>query len=305
MKFPTPHLEKLNATLENEKLPTINQTIIKAAIVRYNGWVKQLREVTGSTTEETVGKMVALLNEYRLYLDVEVIFDREEDFLYRQKGQTKLDNSVIEEFLPHLVFKCVMGGKDVGGIVLGPNTTFSAIYFASSLDAEVAGGGLTVRTKDQDFAIGKAIHLRASHDATFKDSLSKTFYLGYVVAECKTNLDKTMFQEAVATANDTKSAVTGAKYYLLCEWLDMTPQSTAPTDIDEVIILRKQKRLSSNVRGAFGSFDGRKKGRDAFVKFLKENPFRPEMFLRFVNHIKAVLGASEPEEVDVLKDGYF
>src|SRR5258707_5790168 len=53
--------------------------------------------------------------------------------------------------------------------------------------------------------------------------------------------DKTMFQEACATAHDTKSAVAGAKYYLLCEWLDMTPVSTAPTDID-----RKSTRLNSS-----------------------------------------------------------
>src|SRR5258708_7890240 len=114
-----------------------------------------------------------------------------------------------------------------------------------------------------------------------------------------------MFQEAVATAHDAKSAVTGAKYYLLCEWLDMTPQSTAPTDIDEVIILRKQKRLSSNVRQYFGTWEGRKKGRAAFIKFLMENPFRPEMFLRFVKHLNGLLGAEQPEEETVLTKGFF
>ncbi|MDY7004688.1 MAG: Bpu10I family restriction endonuclease [Cyanobacteriota bacterium] len=32
-------------------------------------------------------------------------------------------------------------------------------------------------------------------------------HIGYVCAECKTNLDKTMFQEAVATSRDLKKAV--------------------------------------------------------------------------------------------------
>lgn len=59
-------------------------------------WVKQLQNVKGRTVEDRVNKLVDLLNDYRLYLDVEVIFDREADFLYRQKGQTKLDNSVID-----------------------------------------------------------------------------------------------------------------------------------------------------------------------------------------------------------------
>ena len=114
-----------------------------------------------------------------------------------------------------------------------------------------------------------------------------------------------MFQEAVATAHDTKAAVTGSKYFLLCEWLDMTPQSTAPTDIDEVIILRKQKRMSSNIRSSFGTHAGRKASREKFLKFLKENPFRPEMFLRFVNHLTAVFGVAEPEVNTVLQQGYF
>jgi len=305
MNLPTPHLEKLNAILANEKLPEQDKPVIEAAIVKYNEWVEKLQAIDEGTPEATVNKMVALLNQYRLYLDMDVIFDREADFLYRQKGQTKLDNSVIEEFLPHLVCKCVMRGRETTGISLGPNTTFSSIHFQSSLDTPVEGGGLTVRTKDQDFAIGKAIYLKASHDRDFKDALNKAFYIGYVVAECKTNLDKTMFQEAIATAHDAKSAVTGAKYYLLCEWLDMTPQSTASTDIDEVIILRKQKRMSSNIRSGFGTSKGRKKGRNAFLKFLKDNPFRPEMFLRFVNHLTGLLGVEAPEENVVLDKGYF
>ena len=211
----------------------------------------------------------------------------------------------MEEFLPHLVFKCALQEVDLTGIGLGPTTAFSAVYFTSSLEVQLPGGGLHVRTKDQDFVVGKKLYLRASHSADFQDSITKEFYLGYVVAECKTNLDKTMFQEAIATAHDTKSAVTGAKYYLLCEWLDMTPQSTAPTDIDEVLILRKAKRMSSNVRSAFGLSAGRKNGRQTLLDFLNANPFRPEMFLRFVTHISGLLGAEEPVESNVLENGYF
>ena len=85
----------------------------------------------------------------------------------------------------------------------------------------------------------------------------------------------------------------------------MTPQSTAATDIDEVIILRKQRRMSSNIRTAYGSFEGRKKGREAYRKFLADNPFRAEMFLRFVNHVDAALNLKEETETNVLHQGYF
>lgn len=305
MPLPTPHLEKLRSTLENEKLPPDDKAVIEATIQCYEKWIKKLTEVQGDNVKEIVNQMVNLLNEYRLYLDFEVIFGRKADFLYRQKGQLKLDNSVIEEFLPHLVCKCVMGGEVKPGISLGPNTTFSSIYFASGLEANVPGGGLTVRTKDQDFALAKMLYIQASHDENFRDAVSKAFYLGYVVAECKTNLDKTMFQEAIATAHDAKSAVAGAKYYLLCEWLDMKPQSTASTDIDEVIILRKAKRIPSNIRAAYGTWAGRQNGKDAFLKFLRDHPFQPEMFLRLVNHIAGILGAETPKEESVLDKGYF
>lgn len=77
------------------------------------------------------------------------------------------------------------------------------------------------------------------HDFEPEDTLTLSANLGYVLAELKTNLDKTMFQEASATAHDVKQAVPGAKYYLLCDFLDMTPISTATTDIDEILITRK------------------------------------------------------------------
>ena len=112
-------------------------------------------------------------------------------------------------------------------------------------------------------------------------------------------------QEACATANDVKSSVSGARYYLLCEWLDMTPLSTAPTDIDEVIILRKAKRLSSNVRSKFGSAVGRQKHRDQYVGFLTKNPICQAMICRLVEHIRELMLNEAPIEDDVLKTGYF
>ena len=70
-----------------------------------------------------------------------------------------------------------------------------------------------------------------------------------------------MCQEASATAHDIKLAVTGAKCYLLCDFLDMTPISTATTDIDEILIVRKAKRISSNIRKEFCTYGRRQKHR--------------------------------------------
>ncbi|RIY25701.1 restriction endonuclease, partial [Bifidobacteriaceae bacterium WP021] len=104
------------------------------------------------------------------------------------------------------------------------------------------------KTKDQDFSMCRPLYIMSSYDPDFSElqTTRLTTYLGYILAELKTNLDKTMFQEASATAHDVKQAVTGAKYYLLCDYLDMTPISTTTTDIDEILITRKAKRISSN-----------------------------------------------------------
>lgn len=304
MAYPTPHLEKLAATLENDKLPPVDKPRVVAAIARYHEWIKRLESV-GGKPDEAIQNLIGLLNDYRLFIDVDLVFDSPEDFLYRQKGQLKLDNSVIEEFLPRFLNPLVMPELAALDVVLGPTASFSAAYFNSSLDAPRPGGGLGIRTKNQDFAIAKPLFMKASHKSDFGEAVIQQTYLSYVSIECKTNLDKTMFQEACATANDTKSAVAGARYYLLCEWLDMTPQSTAPTDIDEILILRKAKRLNSNVRSQYSTAAKRRKHRGEYLEYLQRNPFQREMFDRLIRHLREHIKNEQPEEEGVLKLGYF
>jgi len=275
------------------------------AIARYEQWIRDMAAVHGDGPQQ-LARMIELLNEYRNYIDIDLVFDSPEDFLYRQKGQLKLDNSVIEEFLPRLVGNpTILPALVPFDATVGPIQSFSAAYFNSSLDAIKPGGGLAVKTKNQDFAIAKPLYLKASHDSAFQDSVTQQTYISYIAIECKTNLDKTMFQEACATANDTKYAVAGARYYLLCEWLDMTPQSTAPTDIDEIIIMRKAKRMNSNVRSQYSTATGRQRARASYVQFLQTNPFRLEMFQRLIRHIEELVLNEQPVEQSVLDTGYF
>jgi hypothetical protein len=302
--LPTPHLDKLTATLRNEKLPASDKRLIKNAMARYRQWVESLNAVDKCSTD-AVGRMVALLDEYRLFLDVDVIFDSPSDFLYRQKGQLKLDNSVIEEFLPHLVSKCLGSQVADRKLELGPSTCFSGVYLNSELSTAEHLGGFSVRTKNQDFAMCLPLYIRVSHSPDFSASVEREARIAYVAAECKTNLDKTMFQEACATAHDLKTAVTGAKYFLLCDWLDMTPVSTAPTDIDEVLLLRKAKRINSNVRQAYAGSAGRRAGRAAYVAYLRDHPFSAEVFERFLDHITRLMKNEVPVEDDVLTNGHF
>lgn len=301
----TPHFDKLRELLSNSKLPELDAKSIQQAIERYKTWIGAMDglKVKG---EAKIKALVEELNEYKRFVELEVIWDSEADFLYRQRGQLKLDNSILEEFLPRLVdpdiFPSIKGRK----FEVGPRTTFSSVYFTTTLMNPVKGAGLEVRRKDQDFTVSLPVHLAASLDDKFPaaQTASHKIFLAFVATECKTNLDKTMFQEAVATAHDLKVAVPGARYFLISEWLDMTPISTRGTDIEEVMILRGQ-RLQSNVRGKFAKSTSRKAQRKWYEDFLSANPIREDLIMRFVEHLRGVFDAVEPNEKDVLMRGYF
>lgn len=302
MSLPCPHGDKLKPLLQNGKLPAVDHKPIANAVERYKAWRESLSKIPSD--KDTVSKAVGLLNDYRTFLDLQVIFDSEDDFLYRQKGQLKLDNSVIEEFLPHLVSLAFPGIST--GFELGPQPCFAALYFTSTIRTAGKTPGAITRTKDQDFTISKRLYLRASFDPEQSHDVERLeASLGYLCAECKTNLDKTMFQEACATAHDVKTAIPGAKYLLLCEWLDMSPISTAGTDVDEVLILRKAKRLGSQIRKDFSTRAGRTAGRTDYAKHLEEHPFAVEVFERFLKHVKLLLEDKDPGEADAIKRGYF
>jgi hypothetical protein len=223
--------------------------------------------------------------------------------LYRQKGQLKLDNTILEEFLPQVVFRSLRGIDDSFELV--PRNTFSGLSFLSSLGNLGLGGEPSIRNKDQDFILGKRLYLKSSFDREFKDYKLIESHLGYVCAECKTNLDKTMFQEAVATSKDLKIAVPGSLYFLICEFLDMTPISIISTQIDDVLIVRKTKRMSSNIRQEYRTPEERRLHRQEYIDFLDSSKYYPDVFQRMIDKIQALIDDTSPSMENVLEQGHF
>lgn len=307
MAYPTPHLEKLRAILASEKLPLGDKIQVERTIAYYQQWVSDIDTLMESNEPPDIllQKMVAALNIYRLHVDIELIFDSQDDWLYREKGQIKLDNSVIEEFLPRLLHTCLKPELSHIGAAVGPINAFSAIWFDSSLLKPEIGGGIKIRSKDQDLAISRPVYIKASDTPDFQQAVTKASHLAYAAAECKTNLDKTMFQEACATAGDLKSAIPGAKYFLLCEWLDMPPISSDITPVDKVYILRKAKRINANRRRVFSTFKGRQAAREMYLEFLNQHPIRAEVFGMFIEEIRHLLKNESLDEQTALERGYF
>jgi hypothetical protein len=296
------HGDKLQALLRNNKLPESDMPTVHEALEKYASWRNALIALRGEQ-KYIITEAVKLLNDYKNYIDIDLIFSSSDDFLYRQKGQLKLDNTVLEEFLPLLVGSVFRDKINDKSIMLGPVACISGIRFDSSLSMETPGGGIVLKQKDQDFAISRRLYLKASHFESFEKSIVKETNIAYLACECKTNLDKTMFQEASATALDLKSSVPTAKYLLLCEWLDMTPINSSTTAIDEIIILRKAKRISSSERQNFSSSSERVIKLDAYKNFINLHPYTVDTFIRFIGHINELL--EDTEENEILDRGYF
>jgi hypothetical protein len=300
-----PHGSKLTELLNNDKVPASDIPAIEKAIEAYDKWIDDMEHLT-TTNSQKVSDLVVLLNSYKKHIELELIWDSDSDFLYRQKGQLKLDNSILEEFLPYLVDPDIIPELATHSFETGSRASFASAYFSNSIIQSPRGAGLSIRKKDQDFTISRAAYLRSSHSPTFPDSdtTDHEIFLSFIAAECKTNLDKTMFQEASATAHDLKLALPGSKYFLICEWLDMTPISTAPTDIDEVLILRG-KRIASNQRSSFSSAKSRVSKRSWYEDFLNLNPVRTDTLARLTTHIQSSLSPVELDSNEVLGKGYF
>ena len=248
-----PHRDKLKAALKNPKCRD-DRSILNEAYNEYENWISRIGSIK-SIGREKVNEMVALLNEYKDSLEVDLIAKKGSSFIKRQKGQLKLDNSVMEEFLMYLidptVFKNLPSDFE---IEKGPHTAFMSLSFRpAGLKFLNQKPEVVLKVKDQDFTLGKSVYYKFSSDPDFETNktLSGELFLAILAAEIKVNLDKTMFQECSGTASRLKQGCPISKYFVLVEYLDMLPEDCRLTDINNVFLLRKTRRLPFEKRSIF------------------------------------------------------
>jgi len=293
----TPHLDKLESACRNVKCEEGDVRLLEEAKERYHTWKASLQALT-TTGKARVIEMTRLLNAYKDFLEVDIIARRGSAFIKRQKGQLKLDNSVFEEFLIDLVHPQVLTGLPDFPLAIGPNTAFMSLSFAPAGILALNGTPVVaLKVKDQDFIIGKEIHYRFSPDPAFAADKTATGSLSLAVlaAECKVNLDKTMFQEAAGTAARLKQGCPYSQYYILNEYLDMEPEDCRLTAIDNVFLLRHAKRLPFEKRAAFEEV------RKQHVNF----PIDAEIVWAFTQKIQAFINAAWYEPAAALQRGSF
>lgn len=291
-----PHGEKLSAAIRNPKCKQ-DLPILREAGQAYEKWVDSLDSVA-STGKQKVMEITKLLNEYKDYLEVELIARRGSPFIKRQKGQLKLDNSILEEFLIRLVDPAILKGLPSFELESGPQKAFMSLSFSPASLSDLNGRpNVILKVKDQDFTIGKSLHYKFSSDASFEGSKTEkgSLFLAVLAAECKVNLDKTMFQESAGTASRLKQGCPTSKYYVLVEYLDMEPEDCRLTDIDNVFLLRHAKRLP---------YGKRNKYEEIRVQHM-HYPIDGEMIYKFAQEIQGFIDAVWHDPNEVLRRGTF
>lgn len=293
----TPHKDKLVAALENKKAKS-DLIVLQKALQAYENWIRDMTSLM-STGRKRVDEMTELLNRYKDHLEVDLILAQGSPFLTRQKGQMKLDNSVLEEFFMHLVRNEIINGLPKSEFLVGPQRAFMSLAFMpSSFESLFKKPDVVIKSKDQDFVIGANIKYTFSTGVKTQDKAgtqSGTFAIAAMAAECKVNLDKTMFQEAAGTAARLKQGCPFAKYFLIIEYLDMTPEDVRLTAIDNVFLLRKARRLPYEKRQDL----------DAVKAQRKSNPICPDVIWNIVSEMQATVKAVWYDPSEVFKRGSF
>ena len=274
----TPHKDKLIAAMNNPKCSGKDRKILEEAQKSYEFWVSEMNKIS-STGRERVIELTRLLNQYKSQLEVELIIRSGSQFLIRQKGQLKLDNSVVEEFLIRLVDPRILEGLPDFELCVGPQRAFMSLAFTpASIHDLGEKPRIEIKEKDTDFTIGTSIYYKFSSDPAFATTSTQNgiLTLAVLAAECKVNLDKTMFQEAAGTAARLKQGCPMSRYYLLVEYLDMEPEDCRLTAIDNVFLIRHAKRLPFGKRIEY----------EEVKKQHQDNPIDPEVIWKFLSELQ-------------------
>lgn len=125
----------------------------------------------------------------------------------------------------------------------GRTQAYTNLYFAPpSIDAFEESSNIVINVKNQDFSISKEVILksRVSNSERWQEN---KIYVPVVSIECKTYLDKTMYEGSVSTAEKIKRGNPYCIFLIVTETyevsLDVDPKYSL---IDQIYVLRKESR---------------------------------------------------------------
>lgn len=200
-----------------------NESVLRGIGVEY---ISLLESIETYTSEDYLGWINECLPDFEKYYkflreDRNKKFSHQSDFL----------SSLVPEFLYQLYSKFVI-------------SKFPDLEITTQKDIDIDISFLpyhelpmVVKHKRVDVAIIKTIPLKI-------DEAEIDFNITMVGVEVKTNLDKNMISGVEYSVDRLKKTFPLSKFYLISEFADFAfeKQNYASSQIDEIIILRKQKR---------------------------------------------------------------
>jgi len=222
-----PHFSNLETKRGNPRAASIDW---RAALTKIVPAYKRLSEAY-SKPETNVTKWLELtLPEVETYLSllrspVCKIFAHQSDFI----------SSVVPEFCCILLQRTLKLSSVKGEIITQSNIAIEYRFTAH------CGGRLVPNFKRVDVAVG----VRSS--LTLGDEKPLSLFIPVVACEVKTNLDKNMIAGVENSAESLRKTFPNCRYLLITEFADFAidKQNYASSKIDEILILRHQKRSSA------------------------------------------------------------
>lgn len=213
-----------------------NKRLLREIKNKYLQWKQENIKLT-RTSDEDIKSKVKLLNEYKAFIN-QPRFKKESGNRYGFTSQSQLHSTVLEEFMFYL-FKDIkkLANKHINW---GRTKAYTNLYFApSSIDSLEQSSNIVINVKDQDFSISKEIILK-SRVVNNENWQETVICVPIVSIECKTYLDKTMYEGSVSTAEKIKRGNPYCVFIIVTETyevsLDVDPKYSL---IDQIYVLRK------------------------------------------------------------------
>jgi len=213
-----------------------NKKLLKEIKQRYDKWKRGNLEITG-ISKSNIEKKVRLLNNYKNFIG-QPKFKKEKGRTTGFVHQDKLHSTVIEEFLYYL-FKDISELKNKH-INFGPTKAYSNLYFAPhNIDAFEECSNIVIDTKNQDFSISREVIVK-SRVSNNKNWQRRTIKVPVVSIECKTYLDRTMYEGSVSTAEKIKKGNPYCIFLIVTETYEVSLEvEPGLSSIDQIYVLRK------------------------------------------------------------------
>lgn len=214
-------------------------SILDLFAARYKKYIEGNLALIG-TSKSVIEERVALLNDYYdFFNEYDASHDKKIDDVF--SPQSKFRSTVLEEFLAILLHDAVrehLKDAPFSKVEIGSVKAYANLYFyGRDFSSFVNKPSLGINVKDQDFAIYRNVKI------AMDDSESVETSVPVVAIECKTYVDKTMFEGAAATAEKLKAGNPYTMFGIVAETYEID-RSFIPaySRIDQVYILRKGTR---------------------------------------------------------------